>query len=372
MGISIFPSQGGGYTLQRVITTSGEVNLGAPTFCYVMMSGGGGGGGGASPSNGSPAGGGGGAGAFAMNLMLNQFHATIGAGGTAGTVNGSTAGSGGNSAITVGGRFNYGGSNTNSQFDISSKQIVAMGGGGGFSGANGDSGIVPTDITVTGRSGIWILGSAGSAGSGSSGTPSFASAYQTINSNDMIYSTQNFVHNANGNFFSVGTPTTKNGAQFNQFIPAPSVSYNTQPTDVTSATYAIGRTNLTTSTNTGTGVAPGGRAPSTTSALGGTGGAGILTGGGGGGGHTASGSGGGGGTSIYNPGIGNSNSGSGGGGGAGIFGAGINGAAGTTQGGAGGAGGLGGGGGGGGGLGSSGGSNGTGGAGGAGILLIFY
>lgn len=378
MGISIFPSQGGGYTLQRVITTTGNYSLGAPTACFVMMTGGGGGGGGgAGSTNSSAGGGGGGAGAFAISTMLSEFHATIGAGGTGGSPNTNDATSGGHSALTVGGG-NEGIQNTISQpAATSAKQIVCRGGGAGNGVGAGTAGSQPATVTgITGRNPDWIYGSSGSSGGGYQGQtyPTFVGAWRTSASQSGGYLAHNIFHNNSSNWVQQGANASQvyTGANFNSFLLFPGGFNPSNNFNPNNSTYQAQFTHMTQDTTAGRGVACGGEGAWNSSSTGGAkGGAGLMTGGGGGGGYSNTlGANSGGATLLYNGGLGNT-SGGGAGGGAGIFGSGTNGTfTSSAAGGNGGAGGLGGGGGGGGGGGTS--SSGTGGAGGAGIMLIFY
>lgn len=379
MGISIFPSQGNGFTLQRVITTSGEQDLGGPRNCFFLLSGGGGGGAGGMGSTASGPGGAG-AGAVGMNIMLNQFHATIGAGGNAGTA-GNAGTSGGNSALTIGGGAAYNGAYASTGRESrSSQQVVAMG-GGGANNSGGLAGVAPANISVTNRTSSFAYGSAGSCGGNNAqvSRTGLVGAFMTIATDAVGYSyaaTQNgFIHNSNSNWYNFESPsTTRSSASFSNFLgaPGPKTQYSQQPSNTT---FAISQSSLTIdSFSSSEGVARGGTGANTnTSFPGARGGTGYLTGGGGAGGISgvsyigAAG----GGTGLYNGGLGSTANGGGGGGGAGISGAGADGAATvSTTGGIGGAGGFGGGGGGGGGWGSS--TGGAGGKGGNGALLIFY
>lgn len=117
MAVSVYPASGDGFKIRKIITTTGEVDLGAARKVFVVIAGGGGGGAGSSTStaHGGPSGGGGGA--IGGTTLLKEFHATIGAGGTAGAVDGS-GGVGGatyltqhqssrNGSTTSGQRANY-------------------------------------------------------------------------------------------------------------------------------------------------------------------------------------------------------------------------------------------------------------------------
>lgn len=379
MGISIFPSQsgGGGYTLQRIITTTGEYSLGQPTPCFVLMAGGGGGGGGGA-NTGSGGGGGGGGGAFGVTTMLNEFHATIGAGGTAGTGGSNNAGAGGVTALTVGGGNESAVTVRSAPSDVSSKQIVCRGGSqGGGNGSNGTAGTQPSTVSgITNRDTNWLYGSAGSSGGGTDqwSYPSFVGAYRTSATQAGTYGAFNMVHNNSGNFIQQGQASTQSylNQTFNTFNMMPGFPFPANIFNPNNSTYAAQFSHMTNDTASGNGVAGGGQGAWTgNSSNGGKGAAGILTGGGGGGGYSnIQTSNTGGATLFYRAGLGSS-SGGGGGGGSGIFGAGVSGTfTSAAAGGIGGAGGLGGGGGGGGGGGTS--SSGAGGAGGAGIMLIFY
>jgi hypothetical protein len=373
MGISIFPSQGGGYTLQRVITTSGNYSLGAPTFCFAMMAGGGGGGSGASGGSLRGGQGGGGAGALGINLMLNSFHATIGAGGNGGA-SGNNGDNGGNTALTI--TAGNEGSSTGLQSDanVNSKQIVAMGGGAGVTSTSGGSpGNAPANVTVSNRNVTWILGSPGSSGPGTTTTPTFTGGLQTLTNADLYYlaAASGFIHNNSGTWYS-STPASgqSSGASYFSFIPALSANMGIY-LNPGSSTYGQPFTNFASATTAATGPSVGGRGATTSGANASRGASGTFTAGGGGGSYTNTGrSGHGGGTSLYEGG-GLLAGGGGGGGGAGLFGAGSTGTyISVNAGGNGGNGGLGGGGGGGGGGGDS--TNSNGGAGGAGIMLIFF
>jgi hypothetical protein len=380
MGISIFPSQGNGFTLQRVITASGEQDLGGPRNCFFLLSGGGGGGAGGMGSTASGPGGAG-AGAVGMNIMLNQFHATIGAGGTAGTA-GNAGTSGGNSALTIGGGMSYTGTYASTGNNLrASQQVVAMG-GGGANNSGGLAGGALASISVTNRTGFYAYGSAGSSGGNNAqvSRTTLVGAHRTVegDANGMAYaaSQNGFIHNGNSNWYNFGATSSnpsRSGNNFSNFLaaPGPKNQYSLVPENTS---FAVMQSSIS-QNNTGDnlGVAPGGTgANANISSPAARGGTGYLTGGGGAGGISGSSYTGaaGGGTGLYNGGLGGT-SGGGGGGGAGISGAGTDGAAPvSTTGGIGGAGGFGGGGGGGGGYGSS--TGGAGGKGGDGALLIFY
>lgn len=376
MGISIFPSQGGGYTLQRVITSSGNVDLGGPRMAYIMLSGGGGGGGGSDYVALSGGGGGGGGGAITGTLMLNQFHATIGAGGTGSATAGTTATNGGNSAITI-----YGGPHntltSSNRFPIA-LQIVAMGGGGGRGdGSAANAGTGPNTITgISGFSGTyqWLFGSAGSSGAANVQGTSTATqnAYRSVNKATSYATSHGWLANHSGTYNDLSGTAVPFDFTTDGFIPFVSPTILSASADPSQTTFTF-RTLMSASTATGAGVACGGRGSTNSAGMGGAGSSGLFTAGGGGGGVSNSQYANvGGGTSLYFGGNIDATTYGGAGGGAGIFGAGSNGTyTSAGAGGAGGNGGLGGGGGGGAGTGNAS-SNFSGGNGGAGCLLIFF
>lgn len=369
MSIRAFPAKSsGGPQLQKVITNTGNVDLGTIRNTYVIITGGGGGGGG---SNGTFSGAGGGAaGALGGPMMFQEIHATIGAGGAGSST--ATGGDGGNSWLTRVG-FREGGASgiTAVRQGI---YISAPGGRGGPANGGGVAGwaadqngpsISNVDTTL-----FWI----GCPGGGSGGTGTSIGAMAAANA---IYQShagsymQNWRTNFNAFFNSTSatSPAVTYGFQlpFAQLIE-PNVNTLTDPAAAQMRfQFTTGTVGTTTLSYTGAQGVSG-------AAIGFNGGSAIFCASGGSGAGSNSNRGGIGGNNIFfnSPpwATGNASNGAGGGGGAGAAAPGTSGSAPVTGGGAGGAGGLGGGGGGGRGLGSAG--TATGGAGGNGAFLIFY
>jgi hypothetical protein len=396
MGISVYPASGGGYRLQRVITTTGIYDLGNPRKFFVVLTGGGGGGGkgAASANTVGTGGGGGGAGAVAGNMFGKQFHVQIGAGGTGSTSASSPGGNGNPSYFSV----SHNGTSNRSM-------SMAAAGGQGGSGNNSNTPVANTNFTnvqfngLTGASSFanlqfntTIAGCSGSAG-GRSYQGSFAQfAYIPNRTSTFGVSLGSLAswHTNDGAVPYRDTTNTGNSSNYGSFVD-PTFQASAGFLLDTTTTGAIAQVLSAFSlqnfqTQTSQGPAPGGTAGGWNSVttnwdLPGEGTGAFYTAGGGGGTHISTGPRRGGST-VWNlnqnaiaTGVGNTH-GAGGGGGAGAYGDGSPGTGGSASGsfGSGGAGGLGGGGGGGGGVGGSGAYTVTssGGTGGAGVCLIFY
>jgi hypothetical protein len=155
MAISALPSSGASISLQRVITTSGWIDLGDPRLIHFVLAGGGGGGGGGASNTGyGGGGGGGGGGAIAGKLFIGgRVYVQIGAGGTAGAAGATTAntraGVGGNSYLGI--PFTV----SNSADASGMYWIAGIGGAGGANGTSSPSGadadIVRISLDATGR-----------------------------------------------------------------------------------------------------------------------------------------------------------------------------------------------------------------------------
>jgi hypothetical protein len=380
-------------SLQRVITSSGWIDLGDPRlFTFILTGGGGGGGAGAADQNYGGGGGGGGAGAVGGRLFLGgRIYVQIGAGGTAGvSANGTAAGTGGNSYLGVPeDRQGQAGQPS------SIKWICAAGGGGGGGGnsVSGTSsvGAARKSLDTTGRPSVTgytynpiIFAGCGGSGGATGGTTSSSGAapsgistyYPNIYSSTAGYMLDGWINN-DLRFFLTSTGTSPDTQYANQGFPGLNfldMPGRQQQPFTTTISNTVTMWTQGTSSN-GSEAIPGGGGSIANQTIGYQGYGAWATGGGGGGGayDYQSGNGGAswlnrGGESSYAN--GNTNT-YGGGGGAGALKPGsIGGTRTGTTGGAGGAGGFGGGGGGGGQSGIS--AVSSGGVGGQGVLALFW
>lgn len=376
MGISVYPTESAGFTLKRVITSSGNYEFGGPTRMFVVLAGGGGGGG--NGGGGTGGGGGGGAGGVVAGTMIaNYMNIQIGAGG--GGAGSGDGGDGSPSYLTM--PMTNVGSNTFNQ-----PKVIAV--GGGAKGTSSTQYVASTNVafdtitqpTISNYSNtVLVFGSSGTSG----GTGNGGAAGQVSNPLKTIMDS-NTIPLLNGwvnNFMMVyqsrtaTTPTSINNAAAVPFAHPDAVqAYNWETSS--STTFANARTYWT-SGNPGSIAWMGGGAGGTSGNAGTSGQGNYFNGSGGGGsGNTNSTRCFGGGGRWYQGGEAStyvSSGGPGGGGGAGVYGAGGSGGTGRATGGSGGTGGLGGGGGGGaGGSNTGSGTDKNSGAGGAGICLIFY